>query len=120
MSHQKQALPLYHVSPLETLKFWELIGVPIDEEEARGKFEIANLKQEANIRMTWEVRDIGEGVSSHAHPGKGMVEVTLGDYNYGASFQLYDVSSVATIMKHELGHSSGWKHVENANDIMYP
>ena len=89
-------------------------------EERRAKFEIANLKQESNIRITWEMKDIGKGVSSHAHLGKRMAEFTIGDHNHDAGFQLYDISSVTTIMKHERGHSSGWKHVENANGVMYP
>ena len=61
-----------------------------------------------------------EDVLGHPHLGKGMAEVTLVDYNGDGSFQLYDVNRVMTIMKHELGHSLVWKHVENANDIMYP
>ena len=45
-----------------------------------------------NVWVTWVVRDIGEGVLGHAHLGKGVVEVTLGDYNCDGSFQLYDVN----------------------------
>lgn len=121
INEQPSGLPLDHVSTLEnSFKFWEPIGVPLEEEETRVKFEITNLKHEANVWITWVVRDIGDGVLGHAHLGKGVVEVTLGDYNCDGSFQLYDVNSVATIMTHELGHSLGWKHVENTNDIMYP
>ncbi len=78
------------------------------------------MKHEANVWITWVVRDIGEGVLGHAHLGKGIVEVTLGDYNCDGSFQLYDVESVKTIMTHELGHSIGLKHVTEKNNIMYP
>ncbi len=67
------------------------------------KFEVTNAKHEANVWVTWVVRDIGEGVLGHAHLGKGVVEVTLGDYNCDGSFQLYDVKSVEAIMTHELG-----------------
>ena len=83
-------------------------------------FEITNKKYEANVWITWVVRNIGEGVLGHAHLGKGVVEVTLGDYNCDGSFQLYDVKSVEAIMTHELGHSIGLKHVEEQNNIMYP
>ena len=83
------------------------------------KFEITNLKHEANVWVTWVVRNIGDGVLGHAHLGKGVVEVTLGDYNCDGSFQLYDVKSVETIMTHELGHSIGLKHVNDKTSIMY-
>ncbi len=77
-------------------------------EETRAKIEIANLKQGDNIRITWAMRDIGKGVSSNAHLGKRMAEVTTGDHNRDPGFQLYDVSSVTTIMKHEPGlHQDG-------------
>lgn len=75
-------------------------------------FEITNQKHEANVWVTWIVRNIGDGVLGHVHLGKGVVEVTLVDYNCDGSFQLYDVKSVETIMTHELGHSIGLKHVE--------
>ena len=78
------------------------------------------MKYEANVWVTWVVRDIGEGVLGHAHLGKGVVEVTLGDYSCDGIFQLYDVKSVEAIMTHELGHSIGLKHATEQGSIMYP
>jgi len=71
-------------------------------------FEVTKLKHEANVWITWVVRDMGEGVLGHAHLGKGVVEVSLGDYGCDGSFQLYNVESVETIMTHEIGHSIGY------------
>ncbi len=114
-------LPLDHVGTLmNSFSFWEQQNLSTNNQEAKMKFEITNLKHEANVWITWVVRDIGEGVLGHAHLGKGVVEVTLGDYNCDGSFQLYDMNSVETIMTHELGHSIGLKHVEERENIMYP
>ena len=82
--------------------------------------EIVNSKGDANVWITWVVRNIGEGVLGHAHLGKGVVEVALGDYNCDGSFQLYDVKSVEAIMTHELGHSVGLPHTNDKENIMYP
>jgi len=122
INEQPSGLPLDHVSTLKnSFEFWEPIGVKTaNEQNTKVKFEITNLKHEANVWITWVVRDIGDGVLGHAHLGKGVVEVTLGDYNCDGSFQLYDVNSVAIIMTHELGHSLGWPHIDDQNNIMYP
>ena len=56
----------------------------------------------------------------HAHLGKGVVEVALGDYGCDGSFQLYDVDTVEKIMTHELGHSIGLPHTNDRTNIMYP
>ncbi len=121
INDQPTGLPLDHVSTLKnSFSFWEQQSLSINDQKAKMKFEITNLKHEANVWVTWVVRDIGEGVLGHAHLGKGVVEVTLGDYNCDGSFQLYDVDSVETIMTHELGHSIGLKHVEEKTNIMYP
>ena len=121
INEQPTGLPLDHVSTLKnSFRFWEEQELNTNNEKAKIKFEVTNLKTEANVWVTWVVRDIGEGVLGHAHLGKGVVEVTLGDYNCDGSFQLYDVKSVETIMTHELGHSIGLKHVTDQSNIMYP
>ena len=120
INNQPPGLPLDHVYTLKSsFLFWEEQEFDTDNKKAKVKFEITNLRHEANVWVTWIVRDIGEGVLGHAHLGKGIVEVTLGDYNCDASFQLYDVKSVETIMTHELGHSVGLQHVTDQNNIMY-
>ncbi len=121
INEQPSGLPLDHVSTLKnSFAFWEEQELSANNQKVKIKFEITNLKHKANVWVTWVVRDIGEGVLGHAHLGKGVVEVTLGDYNCDGSFQLYDINSVETIMTHELGHSIGLKHVTDENDIMYP
>jgi len=121
INEQPTGLPLDHVSTLEnSFAFWEEQELNTDNQKAKMKFEIINSKYEANVWVTWVVRNLGEGVLGHAHIGKGVVEVTLGDYNCDGSFQLYDVKSVEAIMTHELGHSIGLKHVTDQNNIMYP
>ena len=120
VNEQPSGLPLDHVSTLKnSFLFWENQELSTNEQKARIKFEITNQKQEANVWVTWVVRDIGQGVLGHAHLGKGVVEVTLGDYNCDGSFQLYDVKTVEKIMTHELGHSIGLEHSSDQNNIMY-
>ncbi|AJM92374.1 M57 family metalloprotease [Nitrosopumilus piranensis] len=121
INEQPTGLPLDHVSTLSnSFAFWEEQELITNDQKAKMKFEITDLKHEANVWVTWVVRNIGEGVLGHAHLGKGVLEVTLGDYNCDGSFQLYDVKSVETIMTHELGHSIGLKHVQDKTSIMYP
>jgi len=121
INEQPTGLPLDHVSTLKnSLAYWEEEKFDTDNQKAKVEFEITNLKHEANVWVTWVVRDLGEGVLGHAHLGKGVVEVTLGDYNCDGSFQLYDVKSVETIMTHELGHSIGLQHGTDQSNIMYP
>jgi len=121
INDQPTGLPLDHVSTLKnSFAFWEEVELDTDNQKAKVKFVVTNLRHEANVWVTWVVRDIGEGVLGHANLGKGVVEVTLGDYNCDGSFQLYNVKSVETIMTHELGHSIGLLHVTDQNNIMYP
>ncbi|AFS81001.1 hypothetical protein NKOR_05575 [Candidatus Nitrosopumilus koreensis AR1] len=121
INEQPTGLPLNHVNTLSnSFAFWEEQELSTNDQKAKMKFEVTDLKHEANVWVTWVVRNIGDGVLGHAHLGKGVVEVTLGDYNCDGSFQLYDVNSVETIMTHELGHSIGLKHVQDKTSIMYP
>ena len=121
INDQPQGLPLDHISTLKnTFEFWEKIELKTNNQNAKIIFEITSLKSDANVWVTWVVRNIGEGVLGHAHLGKGVVEVALGDYNCDGSFQLYDVKSVEKIMTHELGHSIGLPHTNDRENIMYP
>ena len=121
INEQPSGLPLDHISTLSnSFAFWEEKELSTNNQKAKIKFEITNLKHEANVWVTWIVRSLGEGVLGHAHLGKGIVEVSLGDYRCDGNFQLYDVDSVETIMTHELGHSIGLEHVDDRTSIMYP
>jgi len=118
---QPAGLPLNHIETLEnTFEFWEKQELKTSGQDARMKFEITKSKADANVWLTWVVRDMGEGVLGHAHLGKGVVEVALGDYGCDGSFQLYNVESVKTIMTHEIGHSIGLPHTNQRDNIMYP
>ena len=120
VNEQPSGLPLDHVSTLSnSLEFWKPQEFTINEQKAKIEFSFTNKKSEANVWVTWVVRDLGEGVLGHAHLGKGVVEVALGDYSCDGSFQLYDVDSVEKIMTHELGHSIGLEHDSDPNSIMY-
>ena len=118
---QPTGLPLDHKNTLEnTFEFWEGQELKTHNQNAKVLFEITKSKHEANVWITWTVRDMGEGVLGHAHLGKGVVEVALGDHGCDGSFQLYNVESVETIMTHEIGHSIGLTHTNDRTNIMYP
>ena len=121
INHQPDGLPLDHVDTLdESFAFWEEQEFTAKD----GKMVKVNfkptMKHEANLWVTWVVRDIGQNVLGHANLGKGVVEVALGGFNCDGSFQLFHVDTVKTIMTHELGHGIGLKHSSDSENIMYP
>ena len=122
INEQPVGLPIDHVSTLEnSFRYWEQYEFNTsDGKKAIAKFYTTNLKGEANIWVTWVVRNLGEGVLGHATLGKGVVEVAIGGYGCDGGFQLFDNDTVEYIMTHELGHSIGLLHSSKSNNIMYP
>ena len=123
INEQPSGLPLDHVSTLaDSFLYWEKsdLGNSQDGHDVKVHFIPTQMKSNANLWVTWVVRDLGEGVLGHAHLKKGVVEVALGGYACDGSFQLFDVDTVEKVMTHELGHGIGLKHSENSNSIMYP
>jgi len=91
-----------------------------DGKKVKINFVTTSTKSNANLWVTWVVRDLGEGVLGHANLGKGIVEVALGGYGCDGNFQLFHVDTVQYIMTHELGHGIGLRHSEDPNSIMFP
>jgi hypothetical protein len=122
VNEQPAGLPLDHVRTLEnSFIYWEEKEFDTsDGKKAVARFDNAAVKGEANVWITWVVRDLGEGVLGHANLGKGVVEVAIGSYGCDGSFQLFDVDTVEYIMTHELGHSLGLNHSTNPENILYP
>ena len=122
INEQPVGLPIDHTTTLEnSFSFWEkYLFTTSDGKKAIARFDNAAVKGEANVWVTWVVRDLGEGVLGHANLGKGVVEVAIGSYACDGSFQLFDVDTVEYIMTHELGHSLGLNHSTNPENILYP
>ena len=122
VNEQPIGLPLDHVSTLiNSFKIWEVMEFNAnDGKEVKINFVTTKSKLDANLWITWVVRDLGEGVLGHANLGKGVVEVALGGYGCDGNFQLYHVDTVEYIMTHELGHGIGLKHSDDQNSIMFP
>ena len=122
VNEQPIGLPLDHVSTLvNSFKMWEKAEFSAnDGKKIKIKFVTTKAKTDANLWVTWVVRDLGQNVLGHANLGKGVVEVALGGYGCDGNFQLYHVNTIEYIMTHELGHGIGLKHSNDKNSIMYP
>jgi hypothetical protein len=122
INEQPVGLPIDHVTTLEnSFSVWETIEYDTsDGKKASVKFYTTALKGEANVWVTWVIRNMGDGVLGHANLGKGVVEVAIGSYGCDGSFQLFDNNTVEYIMTHELGHSLGFGHSNDPDKTMYP
>ena len=85
INEQPLGLPIDHVSTIiDSFSFWsDQKFDTTDGKTATINFTTTPLKGEANVWITWVVRNLGEGVLGHANLGKGVVEVAIGGYGGG-------------------------------------
>lgn len=119
INDQPPGLPFDYKPTLdESLDFWESQNFTLNEKPLVFDFSYTDLKSDGNVWVTWIVRDIE--ALGHATLGKGVVEVTIGNYACNGDFELLDMDTVEYIMKHEIGHSIGLPHSSDPDSIMYP
>lgn len=71
----------------------------------------------ADLNIAW-VKDFGKSTLGHAI-FKSYVEVELGSDNCNGEWQPYDTNTIKKIMWHEIGHSLGYSHSTDTNNVMY-
>ncbi|MEC9309609.1 MAG: matrixin family metalloprotease [Chloroflexota bacterium] len=72
----------------------------------------------ADMHITW-IKDYGThtlGVAIY----KSVIEIGLGSTNCKDDWAPFDANTVTRIMWHELGHSMGYGHSSDPNNVMYP
>ena len=72
---------------------------------------------DADLTVSW-VRDYGSGTLGQAIY-RAHIKVGLGSNNCKGSWSAFDANTVKKILWHELGHSMGYGHSSNPNNIMY-
>lgn len=100
-----------------SLDFWKSQTFSYKSKALVFDFEYVDRSNE-NVLVAWVVRDFG--ALGHATLGKGVVEVSMGDYSCDGDFQLFDLQTIEYIMRHEIGHSIGLSHSTDPKNVMYP
>ena len=111
-----QAVPHYAAEDVEdaveklvdSLTVWELEGATIQR---------TWVEDEADIYVTW-VRDYGDHFVGLAI-NQAVVHVGLGSTNCSGEWQAFDADTVKKALWHELGHTFGYGHSDDPNNIMY-
>ena len=86
-----------------------IVGIPV---------HVVYDETQSDIRIQW-VKDFGYNPLGETVFGKQII-VGLGSSNCGGTWQPFDGYSVEKIMWHELGHSFGYNHSTDPNNVMYP
>jgi len=80
-------------------------------------FERSYNQYEYDIKIEW-VKNYGTGQGGVAI-FKTIIQVALGDDNCWSKWQPFDTWTVKKIMWHEIGHTLGYQHSNDFNNIMY-
>lgn len=79
---------------------------------------VTNSERDATINVRW-VRDYGNHVLGTAIH-QTVIYIGLGSTNCYDEWQAFDRDTVVKILYHELGHTLGFGHSDDPNNIMYP
>jgi len=111
-----EPLPYYAASGIE-----EQVKAVSDSLEGRSianlKFERVYDRNDADLYISW-IKNYGSHTLGQAI-FKSHVKVGLGTDNCYGDWQAFDARSVTKIMWHEIGHSLGFGHSNNQNNVMY-
>ena len=83
-----------------------------------ARIQVTDSEDAADIYVRW-VRDYGAhtlGLAVH----QTVIHVGLGSTNCNDEWQAFDRNTVVKILWHELGHTLGYGHSDDPNNIMYP
>jgi len=81
------------------------------------KFQRVYSPSDANLHISW-IKEYGSHVLGEAI-FKSVVKVGLGQLNCHGFWQSFDSTTILKILWHEIGHSVGFGHSKDPNNIMY-
>jgi len=86
---------------------------PYDGVSIRRVYDI----NDADLTISW-IRDYGSGTLGQTIY-RAHIKVGLGQNNCKGDWSAFDANTVKKILWHELGHSMGYGHSSNSNNVMY-
>jgi len=96
----------------------ETITIALEKTPFYGmKFQRVYSPADANLHISW-IKDYGSHTVGQAI-FKSVVKIGVGKTNCYGDWQAFDGSTVLKILWHELGHSLGFGHSNDPNNIMY-